>query len=292
MHPQFLDSPGVYLRDPGLTQFHHLGDFLQVQVLLIVQRKHDLLILPQAGDPLRKGPLQFLLLQDHLRLSLGVAGGHFQLISRALPGVHQQVQRKHVAQRDICRVLLIALLTDTQMVCDLRVRRLASKGAGQLCHGHVNFLGPFPDVPGHPVLLPGQVDHHPPNPLGHIGLELHAFIQIELIHRAQQRDNALIDNIVNLCEAAVHAPNLGSRAFNQALVPQHQGPFQALVPGLLIQPQQVLGVHGLDFLLSICPHGSGVTHVPTALLSAWLSRVMFPMAWIWTALVISLNEST
>ena len=159
----------------------------------------------------------------------------------------------------------------------------------RLRRGQVNLLGPLADVPGNPVLLPGQVDDHAPDALGDIGLELHALVRVEFVDGPQEGDDSLIDNIVNLGKAAVHAPNLHGGVLDQPLVPQDQGPFQAFVPRLLVEPEELLGIHLPNFPLAVADGGGLLAHVPTALLSgrAAGSRVMFPMAWICTALVIS-----
>ena len=165
---------------------------------------------------------------------------------------------------------------------------------GQGGHRRVDLLGPLADVPGQPVLLPGQVDHHAPDALGHIGLELDALLQIELVDGGQQGKDALADDVVHLGEAAVHSPDLEGRALDQPLIPQHQGPFQLLVPRLLVEGEQIRRLHGLDLGLGVAPLGQAGAHTPTALRWAWAAvwSAMLPRAWICTVLVISLKEST
>ena len=50
MLPELLDGPGVDLGDAGLADLHHLGDLLHMEVLLIVEGQHDLLVLLQRRD--------------------------------------------------------------------------------------------------------------------------------------------------------------------------------------------------------------------------------------------------
>ena len=165
---------------------------------------------------------------------------------------------------------------------------------GQMGHRRVDLLGPLADVPGQPVLLPGQVDHHPPDPLGHVGLELDPLVGVKLVNGGQQGQNPLADDVVHLGEAAVHPPDLEGRALDQPLIPQDQRPFQRLVPGPLVEGEQVGRIHGLDLGLGVAAFRQPGAHVATALLCAMAgaSAVMLPKAWICTLLVISLKEST
>ena len=251
-----------------------------MEVFFIVEGQDDLLVFLERGDALGQGVLELLLLQNGLRLDGGVLGGYLEPVSLQVPGIHQRVQRQGVAERHPGGLLLILVGGDAQMARHLLVGGEAPQLVGQMGHSGVDLLGPLPDVPGQPVLLPGQVDDHAPDALGHVGLKLDALVRVELVDGAEQGEDALADDVVHLGEAAVHPPDLEGGALDEPLIPQHQRPFQVLIPGLLVKAEQVGGGHGLDLRLGVPPLQGGSAHVPTALLSARMgaSAVILPSA--------------
>ncbi len=153
------------------------------------------------------------------------------------------------------------------MACHLVVGGETPQLVGEVRYCGIDLLGPLPDVPGQPVLLPGQINDHAPDALGHVGFKFDPLVQVKLVDGAEQGEDALADDVVHLGEAAVHAADLEGRALDQLLV-----------PGLLVESQQVVGGHGLNLSLGVLPLGQIGAHVFTALRCAMMgaSAVMLP----------------
>ena len=161
----------------------------------------------------------------------------------------------------------------------------------------VNLPGLPPHAAGNPILAAGQVNYRPPDALGDERLELDALVGIELVDSAHQSQNALVNDVIHLCEAGVDPPHLQGNGLHQPHVPQGQGPFQLLASAGAVEQEEVLLAHFIQLRLGVAQllHGQGGTppgHTAAAFLWLSLVREIFPRDWICTSLVISLKAST
>ena len=121
---------------------------------------------------------------------------------------------------------------------------------GQLLSRPLQPGGLLPDPPRNPVLLAYQVDHHSPQPLCDVRLELDLLFGVILVHSVQQNQYSLMDHIIQLGKPAEQPAGLNRNPAYQIGIPQHQGPLQLHIPRLLVAQQKGLIVHLVDRLLT------------------------------------------
>ena len=143
---------------------------------------------------------------------------------------------------------MIPLPAHAHALNDLVIRRVAPEIGGQFDHRIVDLLRALAEIAGDPVLLARQIDHHAADTLGNICIELYALIRIKAVDGLEQRQNALVDDVIHLSKAAVNAADLQCHTFDQSLVTQDDCPLERLVPIFFITLQKLLCAEALNVL--------------------------------------------
>ena len=216
--------------DPGFADPHRLGDLFHIQVFLVIQGKHHLLVFPRGPDALGQHVLQLLLL-DHL---VGLLGGFRARAgrqqSRTWAWVSSRASREITLRREMStRSAWYLLFRHTQALGHLSIGGEPAQGAVQLPGGLVESPGPCAARCGASQSCRRAKSMTMPRMrfVSRRFIKFDAFVRVVFVHGVPgRRQDALVDHIVQLGKAAVDPPDLQGDPFDQLLVPQHQGPFE------------------------------------------------------------------
>src|SRR5215216_956943 len=189
---------GVQLRDARLGHPEHLADLPQRQVLVVVERDHELLALRQRGDRVGQAVLEL--------------GGREQLLRVGRVRVVQRVEqrdlvaggvrdRPQLVERDDRRVgdlderLLELVDGEVELGGHLLVGRRPVQPVLELAVRALDLAGAGADGARHPVERPQLVDDRALDARDRVRLELDLALDVEALDRVDQPDQTIGDEV-------------------------------------------------------------------------------------------------
>src|SRR5207249_2106831 len=186
---QAKDGLRVKLGDARLGDAQHVADLTQGQLLVVVERDHDLLALGQGRDRLGERLPRLRLVERCLRLGpLGVLDRVDQrhLVAargRDRPDLVEGCDRR---ARDVREAVLELLLGDPDLLGDLLVRRGAVELSLERRHRALDLTRARADRARHPVHGAQLVDDCALDPRDRERLELDVAVRVVALDRADQ----------------------------------------------------------------------------------------------------------
>src|SRR5215218_8087328 len=189
---------GVQLRDARLGHAEDLADLAQRQVLVVVERDHELLALRQRRDRIRQPVLQLGRVEQLLRIGrIGVVQRVEQrhLVAGGVRHGPQLVERDDRGVGDLDQRLLELLDRQVQLLRHLLVGRRAVQPVLQLAVRALDLARPRAHRARHPVERPQLVDDRALDARDRVGLELDLAIDVEALDRVDQADQPVGDEV-------------------------------------------------------------------------------------------------
>src|SRR5215210_2091258 len=189
---------GVQLRDPRLGHAQHLADLAQRQVLVVVERDHELLALRQRRDRVRQPILQLGRVEQLLRV------GRVRIVQRVeqrdlvagrVRHRPQLVERDDRGVGDLDQRLLELLDRQVQLPRHLLVGRRPVQPVLELAVRALDLSRPGADRARHPVERPKLVDDRALDARDRVRLELDLAIDVEALDRVDQADQPVGDEV-------------------------------------------------------------------------------------------------
>src|SRR6478752_5660157 len=152
----------MYLADPRFTHLQHGANFLQVQLVVVIQGHDRTLALRQAGDGLGQRGAESLVEHVAERVRVGVGGVDLALFRR---------EARYLATGRVLDDLVVLIEAHTHLGGDVRVARLATDLGLELADRvrHDARLAMY--RARRPIELAQPVEHRATNPYAGVGLE-------------------------------------------------------------------------------------------------------------------------
>src|SRR5215216_129067 len=202
----------VELGDARLGHPEHLADLAQGQVLVVVERDHELLPLGQRGDRVGQAVLELGGVEQLLRVRRVRVVERVEqrdLIAGGVRDRPQLVERDDRGVGDLHQALLELLDRDAQLAGHLLVGRRPVEPVLELAVHALDLAGAGADGARHPVQRAQLVDDRALDAGDRVGLELDLALGIEALDRVDQADQAVGDEVGLLDvrgQAGAHPP--------------------------------------------------------------------------------------
>src|SRR3954471_18314210 len=188
----------VQLGDARLGHAKDLSDLAQRQVLVVVERDHELLALGQGRDRVRQAVLDLGLREQRLgvrgvRVMQRVEQAH--RIAGGIAHGPQLVERDDRRRGDLDQRLLELRVGDVQLVRHLLIRGGAMQLVLELGVDLLDLAGPGAHGARHPVQRAQLVDDRALDTGDRVGLELDLALGIEALDRVDEPDQAVRDEV-------------------------------------------------------------------------------------------------
>src|SRR5436190_1640288 len=188
----------VQLRDARLGDAEDLADLAQGQVLVVVERDHELLALWQRGDRVGEAVLELGGVEDLLRVRrVGVVQRVQQrhLVAARVRHGPELVERHDRGVGDLDERLLEVLDGDVELARHLLVGRGTVQAMLELAVYALDLAGAGADGARDPVERAQLVDDRALDAGDRVGLELDLAIGVEALDRVDQPDQAIGDEV-------------------------------------------------------------------------------------------------
>src|SRR5829696_7224806 len=188
----------VELGDARLGHPEHLADLAQGQVLVVVERDHELLPLGQRGDRVGEAVLELGGVEELLRVGrVGVVERVEQgdLVARGVRHSPQLVERDDRGVGDLHQALLELLDRDAELLGHLLVGGCAVQAVLELAVHALDLAGPGAHGARDPVERAELVDDRALDAGDRVGLELDLALGVEALDRVDEADQAVGDEI-------------------------------------------------------------------------------------------------
>src|SRR5690606_14232072 len=171
--PQARCALAVQLTDPGLADAQHGADFLEIQLLVVIQRQYQSLPFRQLGDCLGQRLAKSRILQPLKGRSLrfGFAGG---------TGFQQFVEAEQPAARRVAENRMIFLEAHIQFGRNLMIFSVTANTGLDGTNGAADQARVAMDRAGGPIALAYIIQHGATYAYTGIGLEAGALSMVEL----------------------------------------------------------------------------------------------------------------
>src|SRR5215210_682929 len=189
---------GVQLGDARLGDAEDLPDLPQGQVLVVVERDHELLALRQRRDRVGEAVLELGGVEQVLRVGrVGVVQGVEQRhrVARGVRDRPQLVERDDRGVGDLHQALLELLDRDAELLGHLLVRGRPVQTVLELAVHALDLAGAGAHGARHPVERAQLVDDRALDARDGVGLELDLALGIEALDRVDQADQAVGDEV-------------------------------------------------------------------------------------------------
>src|SRR3954454_5114358 len=184
----------VQLGDARLGDAEDLADLSEGQVLVVVERDHELLALGQGGDRVGQAVLELGGVEDLLRVGrVGVVQRVQQrdLVAGRVRDRPQLVQRHHGRVGDLDQRLLELLDREAELARHLLVGRRPVQPVLELAVHALDLAGAGAHGARHPVQRAQLVDDRALDARDRVGLELDLAIGVEALDRVDEADQAV-----------------------------------------------------------------------------------------------------
>src|SRR3954454_12525235 len=188
----------VELGNARLGDAEDLADLSQRQVLVVVERDHELLALGQRGDRVGQAVLQLGGVEQLLRVRRVRVVERVEQRDLVAGGVRhrpQLVERDDRGVGDLHQTLLELLDRDAQLAGHLLVGRRPVEPVLELAVHALDLAGAGADRARHPVERAQLVDDRALDAGDRVGLELDLALGIEALDRVDQADQAVRDEV-------------------------------------------------------------------------------------------------
>src|SRR3954454_2064041 len=189
---------GVQLGDAGLGDAEDLPDLPERQVLVVVERDHELLALRQGGDRVGEAVLELGGVEQVLRVGRVGVVQRVEQRHRVAGGVRyrpQLVQRDDRGLGDLHQALLELLDRDAELLGHLLVGGRPVQAVLELPVGALDLAGTGADGARHPVQGAQLVDDRALDAGDRVGLELDLAVGVEALDRVDEADEAVGDEV-------------------------------------------------------------------------------------------------
>src|SRR5690606_16807042 len=186
--PQARCALAVQLTDPGLADAQHRADFLEIQLLVVIQRQYQSLPFRQFVDCLGQRLAKSRVLQplEGRSLGFGFAGG---------PGLPQLVEAEQPAVRRVAENRMIFLETHIQFGRNLMIFSVTANTGLDGTNGAADQTRVAMDRAGGPIALAYIIQHGATYADAGIGLEAGPLSMVELASGLEQAEHAGLNQI-------------------------------------------------------------------------------------------------
>src|SRR5215211_916228 len=188
----------VELGDARLGHAEHLADLTQGQVLVVVERDHELLALGQGGDRVGEAVVELGGVEQLLRVGrVGVVERVEQgdLVAGGVRHRPQLVERDDRGVGDLHQALLELLDRDAELLGHLLVGGRAVQAVLELAVDALDLAGAGAHRARHPVERAQLVDDRALDAGDRVGLELDLALGVEALDRVDEADQPIGDEV-------------------------------------------------------------------------------------------------